>query len=65
MLSFGKFRDQSILVMRKTLYYLEHRMVISSITYCTRSLHVKRKNFLPQGKHGKYLIKEGVLLHSR
>ena len=44
---FGKFRDQKMLVMRTTLYSFEHRMVISSITYCRSSFHVEPKDFLP------------------
>lgn len=61
MLSFGKFRDQKVLVMKK-LYYLEQRMVISSITYCRRSFHVKCKDFLPQGNAWEVFNKRGCLV---
>jgi len=47
---FGKFRDQKIFFMRKTLHSFEDGMAIASITLCRRSFHVKCKDFLLWGK---------------
>lgn len=44
------------------MYYLEHRMVVSSITCCTRSFHVKHKDFLLQGKAREVFNKRGCFI---